>query len=170
MAAHNPPDTDPATSASPEAPPVFQRRIGSIQAEIPVLCDDIGLWGAALGIAPRTLQAVGLMLDELITNTITHGFHGAPGYTIDVLLRRQPDAVEVVLRDTAPAFDPRTVAPPDTAADVANRPIGGLGIHLVRRLADGFAYRRDGDTNEVTLRKALAAPPPVQGHSLEHGP
>ncbi len=152
------PDAGAASSAANAPPPVFQRRIASTQAEIPPLCDEIEQWGEPIGIPAVTLQAICLMLDELITNIITHGLRGEPGHSIDVVLRSHPGAVEVLLRDTAPAFDPRTVAPPDTAADVASRAIGGLGIHLVRRLSDSFGYRRDGDANEVSLRKTFPTP------------
>ncbi|MBX3653843.1 MAG: ATP-binding protein [Ramlibacter sp.] len=156
-------NTAAGPAASPSAPagepPVLRRQLASVQADIPLLCEDIERWGEPLGVPPATLQALSLMLDELITNTIIHGFQGDPGHAIDVVLTRHADEVEVVLRDTAPAFDPRSIAPPDTTADVAQRDIGGLGIHLVRRLSDSFSYRRDGDANEVTLRKALNGPP-----------
>jgi anti-anti-sigma factor len=101
-------------------------------------------------------RSVSIALDELLHNTISYGFAGGAArgeVTIEVELR--PDRVAVTLTDDGGPFDPFDLATPDTAVPVEERPIGGLGIHLVRRMMDEVGYRRRADRNVVTLAKLL---------------
>ena len=100
-------------------------------------------------------RSVSVALDELLTNTVMHGLGGreAGEVTIDVELR--PDLLTVTLTDDGKPFDPFGRAAPDTALSVEERPIGGLGIHLVRRLMDEVSYQRRTDRNVVVLVKRL---------------
>ena len=97
-----------------------------------------------------------LALDELWANIVNHAY--APGRPGRVEVEGRPAEVEgrlgflVSLRDWGPPFDPFTEAPkPDLSAAMAARPIGGLGIHLVKTLARRCAYRRVEDLNQVEL-------------------
>ena len=101
-------------------------------------------------------RAMAIALDELLTNILSHGLPGEGGeVTLEVDLR--PDRLIVAVSDTGPPFDPLGRSAPDTASPLTDRPIGGLGIHLVRQLVDDVSYRRRSDRNEVTLTKRLAA-------------
>jgi anti-sigma regulatory factor (Ser/Thr protein kinase) len=57
--------------------------------------------------------------------------------------------------DDGNPFDPLTQLAPDTTLPVEDRPIGGLGLHLLRQMSDGFAYARIDGNNRVTMRKRL---------------
>jgi serine/threonine-protein kinase RsbW len=63
------------------------------------------------------------------------------------------DAIELVVEDGGPAFDPLQQATPDLEAALDDRPVGGLGIHLVRQMMDEVAYQRTGQRNRLTMRK-----------------
>jgi anti-sigma regulatory factor (Ser/Thr protein kinase) len=100
----------------------------------------------------RSLQ---VSLDELLRNTIAYGFAGRGGeVTVEVALGS--DRVGVTLTDGGRPFDPFVAPPPDTALPLEERRMGGLGIHLVRRLMDEVSYQRRGDRNVVILTKYLA--------------
>ena len=95
------------------------------------------------GVDARAAHHVALVLDELLTNLATHG--GASGQTAKVRISIEAGHVRGEVDDNGPAFDPRTAPEPDVSADIADRPIGGLGLLLVRRLTSGLDYvRRDG--------------------------
>ena len=68
---------------------------------------------------------------------------------------RHTVVVEIV--DSGRAFDPTSLVSPDTAAGLEERPIGGLGIHLVRTMVDGMEYRREGSRNLLNLIMDTAA-------------
>lgn len=74
-----------------------------------------------------------LCLEELITNTILHGLKGATDRFIHVKISISNEWLEILLKDDAPRFDPFLQAPsPNLDLDINKRPIGGLGVHLVK--------------------------------------
>jgi anti-anti-sigma factor len=73
--------------------------------------------------------------------------------TIDVELGT--DRLSVTLTDDGTPFDPFGMGARDTAPSVEDPRIGGLGIHLVRRMMDEVSYQRRTDRNVVTLAKLL---------------
>ena len=107
---------------------------------------------------PDEVADVILAVDELATNSTMHGYQGQPG-TIDVTVRRAGSDLIIILRDQAPTFDPRTVPPPDLTLPLEERPVGGVGLHLVRHMVDEFRHRaRPQGGNELTLvKKAVFA-------------
>jgi len=100
--------------------------------------------------------SVNLCLEELITNTILHGLKGAADRFIHVQISASNDWLEILLKDDAPRFDPFMQAPrPNLDLDINERPIGGLGVHLVKKLMDDVHAYYDGTGNLFMLYKAL---------------
>jgi anti-sigma regulatory factor (Ser/Thr protein kinase) len=106
-------------------------------------------------------RSVSVALDELLSNIVAYGFVGRErgGGEITVAVELQADRVSVTLTDDGRPFDPFTTvasAAPDPALPVEERPVGGLGIQLVRRMMDEIGYERRADRNVVVLAKRLA--------------
>jgi anti-sigma regulatory factor (Ser/Thr protein kinase) len=94
-----------------------------------------------------------LALDEILSNIVLHGVGpGARDPAIDVRFSFKEGVVDVEIVDTAAAFNPLLVPPPDTTSPLATRPEGGLGIALVRYLVDEASYERRGDRNHFVMR------------------
>jgi serine/threonine-protein kinase RsbW len=96
-------------------------------------------------------------LDEILSNLVKHGFSSQrnPG-RIEIELRLEAKTFEMVILDDAPPFNPLEVVGPDTSLDLEERPVGGLGIEIVRRLMDVTEYQRvDDGRNRLTLRRRL---------------
>lgn len=121
-------------------------------------------FGEQHGIASALIRKVSLCLEELLTNAIRHGAAektSEPPISVDLEL--VPDGLLVEMRDAGRAFDPFADAPaPDLDSDLDERPIGGLGVHLVKVLADHYEYRRESERNRVTL---TFSPDPSQSSS-----
>ena len=98
-------------------------------------------------------HAFDLTLAEWLTNIISHGFDDASERWIEVRLKSAGRFVEMEIEDDGRPFNPLTHPPVDTAAPLENRAIGGLGIHMIRRLIDRVEYRREGNRNVVTFTK-----------------
>ena len=80
----------------------------------------------------------------------------APDHLIQIRIIRTQEWLEILVKDDAPQFDPFNQVPqPDLDASVEARPIGGLGVHLVRSLMDDASASYDGTGNLITLRKML---------------
>lgn len=116
------------------------------------LLDRLAEAMARAGVATRSAQSISIAADELASNVLNHR-EGRDKPHLDLVLRRREDgALELELIDDGPEFDPFAVAAPDVTLGLEERPIGGLGIHLARRLASGASYRRGDDRNRVELR------------------
>jgi serine/threonine-protein kinase RsbW len=63
----------------------------------------------------------------------------------------------LLVSDDGPEFDPLAAEAPDTTLAVEDRPIGGLGIELVKRLMDEVRYERSGGRNRLRLARRLVA-------------
>ncbi len=135
----------------------FQQRVPAQISEIEGITEAIRVWADEHAIPARIINSVILMLDELLTNVVTHGYAQDDGGEMDVSLNLQAHAIEVVIRDSATAFDPFSIPEPDTSLGVDEREIGGLGVHFVRKMADSFSYHRDGEINEVRFSKNFPA-------------
>ena len=106
-----------------------------------------------LGAARRVIDDLIQAADELSANIMLHGYGGGP-VEIEIVVRPEAAGLVVVLRDTAPVFDPTTAGEPNLNAPLEERQVGGLGIFLSRKLTDELRYRAlpDGG-NELTLVK-----------------
>ncbi len=94
-----------------------------------------------------------LALDEILSNIIRHGAGPAAGQpAIDVAFSFTEGVVGVEIVDSAAAFNPLLVPPPDTASALAVRPEGGLGIALVRYLVDEASYEWRENRNHFIMR------------------
>lgn len=93
-----------------------------------------------------------LVLEELVTNAITHG---AARGAIELRLELRSEAVEIDLIDAGAAFDPRSVPQPPLDVPLEERHIGGLGVYLVRQFVDEIDYRREDGRNHLRLCKRL---------------
>ena len=94
---------------------------------------------------------VTLVIEELVVNIINHG-HDDGVHDIEIAMTSEPDALTVEIIDDGRPFDPLSDAPePDLDSLLEDRPVGGLGIHLVRTMMDEVHYRREQDRNHTTL-------------------
>ena len=74
------------------------------------------------------------MLDEIVLNVIRHGHDDQGEHEIHVRLRAGPDAVTIMVEDDGKPFNPLDAPPPNLDLPIEQRPIGGLGIFLVKSL------------------------------------
>lgn len=103
----------------------------------------------------EALYFVLLAIEELVTNCIKYGYDDAGEHTIIIRLSVADQILTVTVIDDGRPFDPLALPPPDLSLDIKDRPIGGLGIFLLRKLADEFHYEwRDG-RNRLTLEKRM---------------
>lgn len=100
---------------------------------------------------PRLVYLVNLTLEELGLNALTHGReHGLDEFSISI--RSGSESVEIEMLDNGAPFDPLSDAPiPDPDAPLESRPVGGLGIYLIRNMVDEAHYRRADGRNCLTL-------------------
>lgn len=114
-------------------------------------------FGDAHGLPGPKVYVINLALDELITNVVSYGFAGVPEPEIRITLRMQGDALVLIMEDNGQPFDPTREVPTDVTSPLAERPIGGLGLHLVKSFADRLSYEFADGRNRVIVEHDLAS-------------
>ena len=90
-----------------------------------------------------------VIMDEIVSNIVRCS--GAGVFTLQ-FRNRDDGALEMTFGDDGVPFDPTTeIAQPDVRASAADRPIGGLGMFMVRKMAKSVVYRREGGLNVLTV-------------------
>jgi len=117
--------------------------------------------GGRLGLSKRQRLHLQLACEEWFINVVRHGFGEnaadraeKPHIRISAFPAR-PGEIALRLVDNGPAFNPLEYPDPDLNLPAGERPIGGLGIYLIKKLADSIEYRRHEGQNQLTLRMKL---------------
>jgi anti-sigma regulatory factor (Ser/Thr protein kinase) len=107
---------------------------------------------AGAGLAHDDCLRVNLVLEELFTNTVKHGYQEECDAPVWVSLRLAPGVLHVTYEDSAPPFNPY-VGLPEFApeATLRSRKIGGLGVLLTRKLAKSKDYAYLYGRNRIRL-------------------
>lgn len=110
------------------------------------------------GASPKALLQLELAVEEIFVNIASYAYRPPGSGDVDISCSVEEDVMRVIItfEDEGPEFDPLAREDPDTTLNRDDRPIGGLGIFLVKKNVDGIAYRRDGDRNVLTIEKKLA--------------
>ena len=93
-----------------------------------------------------------IILDEIASNIAKHS--GASSFDIEIVC--SPGGVKLTFSDDGAAYDPLMHSDPDVSLPAEERPIGGLGILMVKKMATDILYRREGGRNVLAV--ALASP------------
>jgi len=108
---------------------------------------------AALNMEKGLANQLKLAVEEAVTNVIDYAYpNGTEGY-IDITIEADESRIRFILRDSGAEFDPTAVSKADTTLSIDERPIGGLGVLLVRNLMDSINYERTEGKNILRLEK-----------------
>ena len=91
-----------------------------------------------------------VVLEELFTNTVKHGYRGADGM-VRIEIKQVPGYISIVYEDAAPPFDPLNAASDDPEITVSKGRVGGMGLPLIRKMADVLAYERQEPWNRIAI-------------------
>lgn len=111
--------------------------------------------GRGLGLDEASLYALQLAVDEACTNVIMHAYDAQKG-RIEIEMERVGDWVQVIIRDWGEPFDPESIPSPDIEAPLEQRPVGGVGLFLMRQMMDRVDFQFDeAKGNTLTMAKRV---------------
>lgn len=96
-----------------------------------------------------------LALEETFMNVVMHGSACGACRHVEVSLAMTAEGLTLTVEDDGPGFDPLSLPPPDLTTGLAERPVGGLGVYLVRQMMDSVSYARIGGRNRLRMSKRL---------------
>jgi serine/threonine-protein kinase RsbW len=120
------------------------------------LAEAVERFAAEHRLPTEAANALYVSVDEAVSNAIAHGYPDGARGEIAVRLGRQAGSVVLEIEDDGAPFDPLQALPPDLTLPLDERPIGGLGIHLIRNLMDEVSYARRDGRNVLRLVKNVA--------------
>jgi serine/threonine-protein kinase RsbW len=124
-------------------------------SELERLCLNCEEIGRSINISDKSIFEMNLALDELFTNIISYGFHDHQEHTIKISITIEGDQLQMRIEDDGVPFNPLECKTPDFQCDIEECKIGGLGIHLIRKVMDDIQYQRLENKNILVLRKKM---------------
>jgi serine/threonine-protein kinase RsbW len=91
---------------------------------------------------PLVRNRLEVLFEELVSNTIRHGFARHSGQSIRVQVEQKPASIELIFEDDGAPFNPLETEAPEPFSTIEAARIGGLGIPLVIKLSSGVRYER----------------------------
>ncbi len=122
--------------------------IPELNAFIDSICEDSG-------VDMPTTMSLNLALEEAVVNVMTYAYPQGEQGSVDIQASVFKSHITFVISDSGTPFDPTHKDDVDTTLSAEDRPIGGLGIHLVRQIMDTVSYEYVNGRNILTLHKLL---------------
>lgn len=109
----------------------------------------------SLGFTPKVTMQMNLAVEEAVVNVMKYAYPSATKGEVTIEAHADNETLKFTITDHGIPFDPTTFEEVDTTLSTEERPIGGLGIHLIRKMMDSINYNRIDDQNVLTLIKRL---------------
>jgi serine/threonine-protein kinase RsbW len=153
----------PAAAPANAAPLQVERTVQARLESLPLVFKLVDGFAARAGLAPALAHDLRLVVEEACVNVVHHAYAGQPPGELTVAIAldtaARPAELRISLRDRGVPFDPLALPAPDPTLPLEQRPVGGLGVWLMRRLTDRQAYRHDpAQGNVLSLVKHLPDP------------
>ena len=131
-------------------PPPGSIRIPAVLESLQAITEFVTAAASTAGFSARRTGEIELVLEEAVTNVFKYANPGNPG-EIEVSCGSGGGKFSIEIRDSGKEFDITGLPDPDLSQDIAERPVGGLGAYLIKKLADEVSYRRLSGFNVLTL-------------------
>lgn len=125
-------------------------------SDVPLAHQALDQFAAEHSLRSLRLARLHVALEEHLTNIISYGYNGAKEGVIHVRFTLAASALRVDIEDDARPFNPMEAPEVDTSLPLDEKPVGGLGVHLIRKSVDELTYRHVGKRNVLTLITRLA--------------
>jgi len=125
----------------------IKNRVDELQC-VRLFVDDIA---NELSLDDEMQMNVGLVLEEMVANVIFYASPKDTEITIDIIAKSEGQTLTLVIGDNGRAFDPTQIKSNDMESNPAERPLGGMGIYIVKNIMDHISYQRLDGRNLLTM-------------------
>ena len=123
-------------------------------SELKVLNQHLNNWAEDTNLTPNSILRINICLDELFTNIVSYGFEDDLEHKIKFTLNADNNLLTINIEDDGIPFNPLEKIDPDFPDNVESAIIGGLGIHIIKKLMDNVHYERKLG-NKLTMKKNI---------------
>lgn len=117
---------------------------------LPNFIGPVLAFASAYNIDDERKNDLELALEEALVNIFRYAYPEKTGQ-VDLTCRVEAGRLIILIGDEGLPFSMESAATADLTADIIERKIGGLGIHLMKSLMDDVRYRREGNRNLLEL-------------------
>lgn len=137
-------------------PPPQVLTIANNLAELPRVMDLVAHFCRELHAGACDQAALQLAMEEIVTNVMMHGYRDGQRHDFIVMIEApERDRIRAIVTDDAPRYNPLARPEVDTTLPLDERPVGGLGVHLVRKMMDVCIYEHKDGRNIFTVERHL---------------
>ena len=133
----------------------YSFKLKSDLSELKTLCRHLTHFGRVQGLSETFISEINICLDELFTNIVLYGFKDDLEHTIRFKINLNGNVLTINIEDNGIPFNPLLKKDSELPADINDAGIGGLGIHIVKKLMDDMGYERNRGKNRLTLKKFI---------------
>ena len=130
-------------------------RITNNLEEVSSLCTFVEELCEELGLSAETTMNINLALEEAVVNIIMYAYPEREQHDILLSATYQPQQLIFLLTDNGQPFDPTQVNCADVSSSIEERPVGGLGIFLIRNIMNEVSYLRLDGKNQLIMKKNI---------------
>ena len=123
--------------------------------QVPQLASFVNEVCESLELDTSTTMNLNLAIEEAVVNVMSYAYAAGTRGNVDIEAQADDSYLKFTISDWGIPFDPTAKKEVDTTLSAEDRPIGGLGIHLIRQMMDSINYERIDGKNVLTLRKKL---------------
>ncbi len=132
---------------------VIDNRLAELE-KLPLFLNRVG---ERLGLEKRLLLSLRLALEEAMVNVVNYAYPKGETGKINLKVKYEPQesTLRFELTDSGKPFDPTTAKDADISLGVEERPVGGLGIFLIKKCMDEVTYKRENGMNRLMMTKKI---------------
>ena len=130
-------------------------QLSNNQPEIRNLSNRFDIFAKDNKLADKVIHDVQLALDEVVTNIVEYGYDDDDEHLIDIKFILNEQSLKIIIIDDAKPYNILDNKDPDTSLSLDEKPIGGLGIYLVKRLMTNIDYDYRDGKNHLLLTKSF---------------
>lgn len=123
--------------------------------QLTCLYEFLDLHTSAYGLEEQLTMQIKLALEEVVTNVILYAYPNKKDQDIRIDMNYGNKQLTIVITDKGTPFNPLEMKEPDITLPPEERPIGGLGIYLVKQLMTEVTYSRSSGKNILTMTKDI---------------
>ena len=124
-------------------------------SELKTLNKHLSAFGSNIGLSELSISELNVCLDELFTNIVLYGFNDGLKHKIKFTMAVEGNILTATIEDDGVPFNPLKKEAVELPTDVEDAKIGGLGIHITKKLVDKISYKRIRGINRVIVRKNI---------------
>ena len=130
--------------------PAKLEELDNVLAFMEIECENAGC-------SPKDQMQINICLEEMFVNVAHYAYGDAEG---DVLLKvsSENDEITITLEDSGKPYNPLEKEDPDITLTASERPIGGLGIYMTKKIMDEVSYIYEDGKNKFTMKKQIKGP------------